>query len=69
MIVDGNRKAMPVEIPFQVVSGEERETTEVWRFLSAWISGECASSIFGVVYFLDCPTLKVDAAPPSPKQL
>jgi hypothetical protein len=29
MIVDRNRKAMPVEIPFQVVSGEERKATEV----------------------------------------
>jgi hypothetical protein len=24
-----NRKAMPLEIPFQVVSGEEREATEM----------------------------------------
>jgi len=29
MIVDRNRIAMPIEIPFQVVSGEEREATEV----------------------------------------
>ena len=35
MVVDRNRKAMPVEIPFQVVSGEEREATEVRRFQSA----------------------------------
>jgi len=29
MLVDRNRKAMPVEIPSQVVSDEEREATEV----------------------------------------
>jgi hypothetical protein len=29
MVVDRNRKTMPVEIPFKVVSGEEREATEV----------------------------------------
>jgi hypothetical protein len=29
MVLDRNRKALPVEIPFQVVSGEEREATEV----------------------------------------
>jgi hypothetical protein len=39
MVVDRNRKALPVEIPFQVVSGEEREATEVGRFQSAWVSG------------------------------
>jgi len=66
MLVDRNRKAMPVEIPSQVVSDEEREATEVWRFQSAWVSGECASFIFGVVFFLDCPILKVDAAPTPP---
>jgi hypothetical protein len=29
MVVDRNTKAMQVEIPIQVVSGEEREATEV----------------------------------------
>jgi len=39
MVVDRNTKAMQVEIPIQVVSGEEREATEVWIFQSAWVSG------------------------------